>query len=84
MEKYIGGAPQNSQGNLSDSKPSSVTPTSGWTKIGYLTVAFLALANPIVMSLLSKLPYVGGNSITEFLVSVVLFVIAAIFIEFYA
>ena len=78
IKNFVGAAPK------SKSHSSASGEDSKWKIIGYIAIAFLALANPWINGLLSKLPYVGGNNITEFLTATVIFIITVIIIEFYA
>ena len=77
MHKNIGGGAPSKKSKKSDDSEGV------WRKIGYIIIAFAVLANPWVSGLLSKIPYIGGNSITEFIFALVIFTIAVAVIEFY-
>ena len=55
-----------------------------WKIIGYIVVIFVVIANPFIDPLLSKVPYFGGSSMTEFLLKAIVFVIAIMIVMFYA
>ena len=76
MHKYIGNTSKKF-------KKSDETSEGLWRKIGYAVLTFIILANPLNASLLSKIPYIGGNNITEFLFITVMFIIAIVVIQFY-
>lgn len=46
-----------------------------WKTIGISALVFLALANPWVSSLFQKIPYLGGNNMTELLAMVMTFLV---------
>jgi hypothetical protein len=58
LNKYIGGTAPNDS-NSSDNKSNSSTPK--WKTTLYVAAVFLALVNPVVQGLLSKVPVVGDN-----------------------
>jgi uncharacterized membrane protein len=63
-------------------KSTGWTDTSKWKIVGGALAAFLALSNPWVRDLISKIPRVGGNNMTELLASLGLFLVIMIVVVF--
>ena len=84
INKFTGG-PKKSRTKAQNSKGNDDSDGSDnkWKIIGYITVVFLVLANPWIQTLLTRIPYVGGSQITEFLFTTVIFIIAVIVITMY-
>lgn len=88
INKFTGGPKKRTRfqrGNKSQDSSDSPSGESDnkWKIIGYITVVFLVLANPWIQTLLTRIPYVGGSQITEFLFTTVIFIIAVIVITMY-
>ena len=76
MKKYFGNKSKASgDGGWKD--------TSKWKIIGASVAAFLLLSNPWVLGMLQKIPYLGGNNMTELLASSVMFLVLMISIVFF-
>ena len=72
IEKYVG-APGSKDGKSSEG--SRWTDSNKWKTIGFICLAFLAIANPIVQKMLDSAPYIGGNNYMVFGASLVIFAI---------
>lgn len=68
MDKYF----KKSEESTEKSSGSSI---GKWKIIGVSALVFLALANPLMNSLFQKLPYLGGNNMTELLAMVMTFLV---------
>jgi hypothetical protein len=66
LNKYIGGSAPSGSSNNSNSTPK-------WKTTLYIAAVFLALVNPIVQGLLSKIPTVGDNYMYMLMLTTLIF-----------
>lgn len=76
LDKHFG------KGDEEGSDASGWTDSSKWKIIGGALVSFLILANPWVRDLISRIPRVGGNNMTELLATLIGFLIMMIVVVF--